>query len=151
MISQRQVPEKGTFWRPRRLTAVSRRGLGVALTPGIFPRCQATGVSSAQLVASFAQRLVLPRVDRHMCECRIQNNNYSNNTILRVGEEPPPHSGELKHAPLQAGGPTQSQLSRAMSSRHHISIEHRLRRKRLNSDTSASNATHLKEKQEEQK
>ena len=25
----------GNFWRPRRLTAVSRRGLGVALTPGV--------------------------------------------------------------------------------------------------------------------
>ena len=37
VISQRQVPEKGTFLRPRRLTAVSCRGLGVALTPGISP------------------------------------------------------------------------------------------------------------------
>ena len=35
---------EGDFWRPRRLTAVSRRGLGVALTPGISPRCQTTGV-----------------------------------------------------------------------------------------------------------
>ena len=31
-----------------------------------------------------------------------------------TGEEPPPHSGELKHALPQAGGPTQSQLSRPM-------------------------------------
>ena len=29
----------GDFWRPRRLTVVSRRGLGVALTPGVSPRC----------------------------------------------------------------------------------------------------------------
>ena len=35
---------EGDFWRPRRLTAVSRRGLGVALTPGFSPRCQATRV-----------------------------------------------------------------------------------------------------------
>ena len=69
------------------------------------------------------------------------NNNNNNNTIwggsVLTGEEPPLHSGELKHALLQAGGPTQSQLSRPMSSGHHISMEHRLRRKHLNSDTNA--------------
>ena len=32
--------------------------------------------------------------------------------------------------------------------RHHISMEHRLRRKQLNSDTNASNKTYLKEIQE---
>ena len=70
-------------------------------------------------------------------------NNNKNNTIwggsVLTGEEPPLHSGELKRALSQAGGPTQSQLSRPMSSRHHISMEHRLRRKQLNSDTDASN------------
>ena len=44
----------------------------------------------------------------------VDNNN--NNTIwggsVLTGEELPPHSGELKHALTQAGGPTQSQLSR---------------------------------------
>ena len=40
-------------------------------------------------------------------------------------------------SPKQAA-PTQSQLSRPMSSGHHISMEHRLRRKQLNSDTNAS-------------
>ena len=57
---------------------------------------------------------------------------------------------ELNHALTQAGGPTQSQLSRPMSSRHHISMEHRLRRKHLffNSDTNATNETYLKEIQE---
>ena len=69
--------------------------------------------------------------------------NNNNNTIwgdsVLTGEEPPPHSGELKHALPQAGGPTQSQLSRPMSSGHHISMEHRLRKKHLNSDTDASN------------
>ena len=71
-----------------------------------------------------------------------QFNNNNNNTIWGgsvLTGEPPPHSGELKHALLQAGGPTQSQLSRPMSSGHHISMEHRLRRKQLNSDTNASN------------
>ena len=29
---------------------------------------------------------------------------------VSTGEEPPPHSGELKHALSQAGGPTQPQL-----------------------------------------
>ena len=37
------------------------------------------------------------------------NNNNNNNTIwggsVSTGEEPPPHSGELKHALTQAGGP----------------------------------------------
>ena len=92
------------------------------------------------------------------------NNNYSfriiqpfnnNNTIWRgsvlTGEEPPPHSGELKHALSQAGGLTQSQLSRPMSSGHHISMEHRLRRKQLNSDTDASNKKYLKETQVKRK
>ena len=68
--------------------------------------------------------------------------NNDNNTIwggsVLTGEEPPLHSGELKHALLHAGGPTQSQLSRLMSSGHHISKEHRPRRKQLNSDTNAS-------------
>ena len=41
-----------------------------------------------------------------------------------AGEEPPLHCGELNHALSQVGGPTQP-----MSSRHHISMEHRLRRK----------------------
>ena len=53
------------------------------------------------------------------------NDNNNNNTIwggsVLTGEEPPPHSGEFKHALTQAGGPTQSQLSRPMSSGHHIS------------------------------
>ena len=68
-----------------------------------------------------------------------------------TGEEPPPHSGELKHALLQASGPTQSQLSRPMSSGHHVSMEHRLRRRQLNSDTNANNETYPKEKQEKRK
>ena len=64
-----------------------------------------------------------------------QHAHNNNNTIwggsVLTGEERPPHTGELKHALLQAGGPTQSQLSRPMSSGHHISMEHRQRRKRL--------------------
>ena len=48
-----------------------------------------------------------------------------------TGEELPPHSGELNHAFSQVGGPTQSQLSRPVSSGHHKSMEHRLRRKHL--------------------
>ena len=83
------------------------------------------------------------------------NNNNNNNTIWRgsvlTGEEPPPQSGELKHALTQAGGPTQSQLSRPMSSGYHISMEHRLRRKQSNSDTNASNKKYLKEIQEKRK
>ena len=48
---------------------------------------------------------------------------------------------------------TKSQLSRPMSSGHHISMEHRLGRKhlQLNSETNASNETVLKEIQEKGK
>ena len=52
-------------------------------------------------------------------------------TIVQSGEAPfqqarslQPTLGELKHALSQAGGPTQSQLSRPMSSRPHISMLH---------------------------
>ena len=79
----------------------------------------------------------------------------NNNTIWRgsvlTSEEPPHHSGELNHALHQAGGPTQSLLSRPLSSGHHISMEHRLRRKHLNSDTNASSKSYLKEIQEKRK
>ena len=63
-----------------------------------------------------------------------------------TGEELPPHSGELKHALSQVSGPTQSQLSRPMSSRHHISMEHRLWRKHLllNPDTNAGKEKQIK-------
>ena len=77
------------------------------------------------------------------------NNNNNNNTILggsvSKGEEPPPHSGELKHALTQAGGPTQSQLSRPMSSGHHISMEHPPRRNHLllNPSTNARSGKNL--------
>ena len=75
------------------------------------------------------------------------NNNHINNQQQQqpaevpflTGEEPPPLSGELNHALSQGGGPTQSQLSRPVSSRHHISVEHRLLRKHilLNRSTNA--------------
>ena len=93
-------------------------------------------------------------------EYTLRNNN-NKNTIWRgsvlSGEEPPPHSGELKHALTQAGGPTQSQLSRPVSSGHHISMEHRLRRKHilLNPDTNArkerKKEKHSKQKKKEKK
>ena len=52
-------------------------------------------------------------------------------------------------SPKQAAQPNPSYP--ALSSGHHISMEHRLRRKQLNSDTNASNKTHLKEIQEERR
>ena len=85
----------------------------------------------------------------------LQKNNNSSNTIWRgsvlTARCLQSHSGKLNHALLQAGGPTQSQLSRLMSSGHHISMEHRLRRRQLNSETIASNKTYLKETQEKRK
>ena len=62
-----------------------------------------------------------------------------------LGRSSKPHSGELKHALPQAGGPTQSQLSRPMTSGHHLSIEHRLRRKNPQFNSDAGNETYLKE------
>ena len=61
------------------------------------------------------------------------NNKNNNNTIWGGSVL------TLKHALPQAGGPTQSQLSRPKASGHHISMEHRLRRKHLllNPDTNA--------------
>ena len=87
------------------------------------------------------------------------NHNHSSNNnnsaiwggSVLTGEEPPPHSGELKHALSQAGGPTQSQLSRPVSSGHHISMEFRQRRKQSDSDTNANKKKYLKEVQEKSK
>ena len=89
----------------------------------------------------------------------------ANNGEIPVWERPPrsPTQMELtssilsscrlasKQANLVSLDPTQSQLSRPVSSRHHISMEHRLRRKQLNFDTNASNKTYLKEVQKKEK
>ena len=89
----------------------------------LTPRCLAT----CKLVLKL-------RDDKHIARSssRLRNNNI--NTIWRgsvlTSEEPPP---QLNHALFRTGGPTQSQLSRPMSSGHHISMEHRLRRKHLHS------------------
>ena len=68
---------------------------------------------------------------------------FNNNTIwggsVLTGEELPPHSGKLTRALSQVGVSTESQASRPVSSGHHISMEHRQRRKHLllNPDTNA--------------
>ena len=101
------------------------------------------------LIESYQRFTKEVRVDEYVLDVQ-QFNNNNNNTIwggsVLTGEEPPPHSGELNHALSLVGGPTQSQLSRPTSSRHHISMVHRLRRKQSNSDTNASNKTYLKER-----
>ena len=81
-----------------------------------------------------------------------QQQKHRGGSVL-AGEEPPTHSAELNHVLSQAGGPTQSQLSRPTSSRHHISMEDRPRRKHLllNHDTNARNETFLKETPEKRK
>ena len=89
-------------------------------------------------LGSFRAPLGPPRVERQFRDCqfilrccrhrhlveRTYKNNNNNNTIWGGS--------------VFTGGPTQSQLSRPMSSGHHISMEHRVRRKQLNSDTNAS-------------
>ena len=119
-----------------------------ALGLGSFMLMNLRELAEYQVAQSHASR-------RSACRLFVVVQNNNNNTIwggsVLTGEEPPPHSGELKHALPQAGGPTKSQLSRPMSSGHHISMEHRLRRKQLNSDTNASNKQYLKEVQEKRK
>ena len=65
----------------------------------------------------------------------------------------PLRSGELNHALSWWVARPNSQLTRPMSSGHHISTEHRLRRKhqKLNSETNASNEIHLDEKKQRRK
>ena len=77
------------------------------------------------------------------------NNSYTilGGSVL-AGEEHPPHSGELNHVLSPTGGPTQPQLSRLVSSGHHISTEHRLPRKQLNSDSDAKERKMKKEQSE---
>ena len=86
-----------------------------------------------------------------------QQYNNKNNTVwggsVLTSEEPQRNSGELNHALSQVGGPTESQLSCPMSSVHHISMEHRLRRKhqQSNSDTNASETFLKKIKKKERR
>ena len=120
------VPElSASFSSFRTLTPVSARGLQGCRSRREFH----SQVTRHRVCANSSQW----PVDKNIpTEVRVNNNNNNNNTIwggsVLTGEEPPPHSGELKHALSQAGGPTQSQLSRPMSSGHHISMEHRLRK-----------------------
>ena len=108
----------------------------------LAPGCSATRIRCISLA----------HIDRDMCHKRsLDHTHHNNNNTFWTGsvltdEEPPPHSGELNHALSQVGGPTQSQLSRHVSSGHHISMEHRLKKKylQLNSETDASNGTYLK-------
>ena len=91
--------------------------------------------------------------DTHMSfSVRTNNNNPIWGGSVFTGEEPSRHSGELNHALSQVGGPTQSQLSSPMSSRHHISMEHRLRRKHLmeNPNTKARSGTYIEKKKKKE-
>ena len=106
-----------------------------------------------------ARRHDLMCVTRHHIERHCQNNSNNNATQQQYNLERLRFNRRGASTPLwgvescspQAGGPTQSQLSRPMSSGHHISMEHRLRRKQLNSDTNASNKTYMTEMQEKRK
>ena len=97
-------------------------------------------------------------IHSHQAASQTTTTTTTTTTIIQSGEAPfsharslHPHSGELNHALSQAGGPTQSQQFRPMSSRHHITMENRPRRKQLNSDTNPSKKTYMKEIQEKRK
>ena len=112
------------------------------LQGGPHPRCQLAMIRNPKPEKLFYLPGWSSRAINSIVLLFFTPHNNNNNTIwggsVLTCEEPPPHSGELKHALPQAGGPTQSQLSRPVSSGHHISMEYRLRRKQLNSDTNAS-------------
>ena len=84
-------------------------------------------------------------VDTHL----LKAHTTTTTTIIQSGAAP----FSQNHALSQVGGPTQSQLSRLMTSGHHISMEHRQRRKHphLNSETHASNEIFLKKKRKKKK
>ena len=95
---------------------------------------------------------LLAHLDKNTCVKSQPLNSNNNNTIWRgsvlTGEELPPHSEKLNHALSQVGGPNQFQLSRPMSSRHHISMEHRQRRTHLllNPNSNAGSAVYSEKK-----
>ena len=57
------------FWEPSMTHSCESSRSGVGADAWNFSQVSGYRGSSAQLVASLSQRLVLPRVDRHMCEC----------------------------------------------------------------------------------
>ena len=116
----RVVPElSASFSSPRRRRVLRRRGLpGVAGSPGVrlpgdLPHVQ-NSLSDWWLHCHVVVDIHIAHQGTRLKQQqqRINNNNNNNNTIwggsVLTGEEPPP--------PL-AGGPTQSQLSRPLSSR----------------------------------
>ena len=149
------LPVSKTFWRYLLPSTETRlRIMEVAERAQKVTKVRAKVPKARRSFRNSFRRLVAARV----CTTTTNNNDQQQQQKYTIwggsvltGEEPPPHSGELKHALTLAGGPTQSQRSRLTSSGHHISMEHRLRRRRLNSDTDASNKTYLKEIQEKRK
>ena len=99
-------------WIPVMMWCIFSSSVRIFRTPPLV-------VESLVVMQINSQRLL---IETFCLKARVNNNNNNNNTIwggsVLTGEEPPPHSGELKHALSQAGGPTQSQLSRPMSSGH---------------------------------
>ena len=88
---------------------------------------------------------------RESSEQQQQQQSYNLERLRLSSEEPPPHSGELKHALAQAGAQPNPSCPALCRQGHHISMEHRLRRKQLNFDTNASIKKYSKEIQEKRK
>ena len=130
-------------WRPHRATKLEVRRTKCTPHMGQLLRetCVKNDCAQAPCASSPASGELVP----HTLGPTYNNNNTIWGGSVLTGKEPSHHFGELKHALPQAGGTTQSQLSHPISSLHHISIEHRLRRRQLNSDTNASNKKYLKE------
>ena len=136
------------FGSPRRQRVLSRRGLrggGVARSLDSQVTChQLVSVTHCSVVVSCghthpsrqqASKTTTTTTHNNNTHNTQQHNNENNNNTIwggsvLTGEEPPPYSGGVQACslPKQAAQPN-PQLSRPMSSRHLISMEHRLRRK----------------------
>ena len=109
--------------------------------PSMGHSCCCSGGSRCTLCQDFVDVDIAPPWPR-------RNINNNNTTIWRgsvlTGEEPPRHSWELNHALSPSRWPNPIPAFRPMSSRHHISMEHRLRRKHLmlNPNTKARYGTY---------
>ena len=141
ITEQRQVPE--------RFPTAFRLPTGAVAEFHIFPTCSCHArVTRTWTLGDLHE---LPVLGSHSPRCtyvspRLPLAEFPSFCVKVLSQ--PFHSVELNHALSQAGGPTQFQLSRPMSSRRHVFMEHRLRRKhlQLNFDANSRSGIYLEKK-----